>query len=58
MVEPRVALHDVAALKPIIEEAGGVFLTRGGAPLVTGFEGPTLSSNAYLADELAAVLTF
>lgn len=58
MVEPRVALHDVAAIKPIIEEAGGVFLTRGGAPLVTGFDTGTLSANAYLADQLAALLTF
>jgi histidinol-phosphatase len=36
MVEGEVALHDVAALKPIVEAAGGVFHTRGGAPLVSG----------------------
>jgi histidinol-phosphatase len=58
MVEPRVLLHDVAAIKPIIEEAGGVFLTRGGAPLVADFDTATLSANAYLAEQLAAVLTF
>ena len=39
MVEGEVALHDVAALKPILEAAGGVLLTRGGAPLVTGWTG-------------------
>jgi histidinol-phosphatase len=58
MVEGTVAYHDVAAIRPILEEAGGVFLTRGGAPLGAGFHGPTLSSNRNLAGELAAILGF
>src|SRR3954452_12482008 len=49
MVEGEVALHDVAALKPIIEEAGGVFLTRYDAPLVTDFREGTLSANGKVA---------
>ena len=49
MVEGEVALHDVAALKPILEEAGGVFLTRHDAPLVTAFKEGTLSANRHLA---------
>jgi histidinol-phosphatase len=58
MIEGRVALHDVAALKPILEEAGGVLLTRNGAPLVRGFEEATLSSTPGVAEELAAILGF
>ncbi|MFL6234832.1 MAG: inositol monophosphatase family protein [Thermoanaerobaculia bacterium] len=44
MIEARVAIHDVAALKPILEEAGGVLLTCGGAPLATGWTGGALSA--------------
>ncbi|HKI05771.1 MAG TPA: inositol monophosphatase family protein [Thermoanaerobaculia bacterium] len=58
MVEGEVALHDVAALKPILEEAGGVLLTRGGAPLATGFQEGTLSSNRNLAEALRGVMGF
>jgi histidinol-phosphatase len=58
MVEGQVALHDVAALKPIIEEAGGVFTTRNDAPLKTGFQEATLSSNRNLAGELRGILGF
>lgn len=58
MVEARVALHDVAALKPILEEAGGVFLTRGGVPLATGFDGGVLTATPGLARELKAILQF
>jgi len=58
MLEGVVHYHDVAAIKPILEEAGGVFLTRGGAPLGRGFKGPTLSSNRNLAGALAAALGF
>jgi histidinol-phosphatase len=58
MVEGEVALHDVAALKPILEEAGGVLLTRGGAPLETGFQEGTLSSNGNLAEALREVMGF
>jgi histidinol-phosphatase len=58
MVEGEVALHDVAALKPILEEAGGVFLTRHNAPLVTGFREATLSANRKVAEELRELLGF
>lgn len=58
MIEGRVALHDVAALKPILEEAGGVLLTRHDAPLVRGFENATLSSNRAVAEELRGMLGF
>jgi hypothetical protein len=50
MVEGEVALHDVAALKPILKEAGGVFLTLHDAPLITGFKEGTLSANRNLAE--------
>jgi histidinol-phosphatase len=58
MIEARVALHDVAALKPILEEAGGVLLTRGGAPLVTGWTGGALSATGGLAEAVRAVMGF
>lgn len=58
MLEGTVALHDVAALKPILEEAGGVMLTRKDAPLVPGFDAATLSCNRNLAEELRALLDF
>ena len=58
MIEGTVNLHDVAALKPILEEAGGVFLTRKNAPLVAGFHEATLSCNRNLADELRVLLDF
>lgn len=58
MIEGAVALHDVAALKPILEEAGGVLLPRKNAPLVPGFHEAALSCNRHLADELRAFLDF
>jgi histidinol-phosphatase len=58
MVEGEVALHDVAALKPILEEAGGVFRTRNGAPLVSGWKDAAISSNRNLADGVRAVMGF
>jgi len=58
MLEGAVAYHDVAAIQPILEEAGGVFLTRTGSPLGAGFHGPTLSSNRALAGELASMFDF
>jgi histidinol-phosphatase len=58
MLEARVAIHDVAALKPILEEAGGVLLTRGGEPLVTGWTGGALSATQGLAEALRAVMGF
>jgi len=58
MVEGEVLLHDMAAIKPIIEEAGGVFLTRHDAPLVSGFREATLSANRELAVPLRELLGF
>jgi histidinol-phosphatase len=58
MVEGAVHYHDVAAIRPILEEAGGVFRTLGGVPLGAGFHGPVLSSNRELAPELAGLLGF
>lgn len=58
MVEPTVAYHDVAAIRVLIEEAGGVFLTRGGVPLGTDFREATLSSNAALAGSIGEILGF
>lgn len=58
MVEAQVAFHDVAAIVPIVEEAGGRFLTRNGAPLVAGFSEPVLSSTPGLAPELKELLEF
>lgn len=56
MFEAAVALHDVAAVKVIVEEAGGTFLTRGNAPLIDTFNEAVLSANRTLAGELAKML--
>jgi histidinol-phosphatase len=58
MVEGEVLLHDVAAIKPIVEEAGGVFLTRHDAPLSSDFREATLSANRELAEPLRELLGF
>jgi histidinol-phosphatase len=58
MIEGEVALHDVAALKPILEEAGGLLLARRDAPLEAGFHEATLSTNRHLAEELRRILEF
>lgn len=58
MLEGEVALHDIAALKPILEAAGGVLLPRGDAPLVTGWTGPALSANRALAEPLRRAMGF
>jgi histidinol-phosphatase len=58
MIEARVALHDVAALKPILEEAGGILRTRGSAPLVTGWTDGVISANARLAEGVRGVMGF
>jgi histidinol-phosphatase len=58
MIEGRVALHDVAPMKPILEEAGGVLIARGDAPLDAGFHEATLSCNRHLAGELRQALGF
>lgn len=58
MVEARVALHDVAPIKVIVEEAGGAFHTRGNVPLVSDFNDAVLSVNAHLGPELMTILRF
>jgi histidinol-phosphatase len=58
MIEARVALHDMAALKPILEEAGGALLTRGGTPLVTGWTDGALSANGRLAEAVRAAMGY
>lgn len=54
MVDPKMAAWDAAALKPIIEEAGGVFTDWTGAR--TAFGGSAIATNAMLADEARALL--
>ncbi len=58
MLEGRVHLHDVAPMKVILEEAGGVLLTRPGHPLDAAFGDSVLSCNRNLAGELRQALGF
>jgi histidinol-phosphatase len=58
MIEADVALHDVAALKPILEEAGGVLLPRGGSPLVTGWTDGVLSANGVLGEAVREAMGY
>jgi histidinol-phosphatase len=58
MVEPTVAYHDVAAVRVLIEEAGGAFFTRGAVPLGTDFRAGAVSSNAALAETIRETLGF
>jgi histidinol-phosphatase len=53
-VEPEVALWDLAALKVIVEEAGGRFTDLAGTPTDDG--GSAVSSNGVLHDEVLAIL--
>ncbi|MCB1037484.1 MAG: histidinol-phosphatase [Acidobacteria bacterium] len=58
MVDPRVALYDVAAVRLLVEEAGGVFLAGDPAALdPTGF-GPVLSGVPGVAEAAARRLDF
>ncbi len=54
MLDPVLASWDAAALRPIVEEAGGVFMDRTGAATHTGGSG--ISTNAALAREIGSVL--
>ena len=54
MVDGRMAAWDAAALKPIIEEAGGVFTDWAGTR--TAFGGSAIATNAALATEVRALL--
>lgn len=58
MIEAEVAIHDVAALKPILEEAGGVLLTRGGETLTRSFHAGTISGNGRLTERLREIMGF
>ena len=58
MIEAEVALHDVAALKPILEAAGGVLLTRGGSRLVTGWVDGVVSTNSRLGEAVRAAMGY
>ena len=52
--EPEVSLWDLAALQPIVEEAGGTFTDLSGA--VTPAGGSVVCTNGLLHDEVLAVL--
>ena len=54
MVDPRMAVWDCAALRPVIEEAGGVFTDLRGNPTHRG--GSALSTNAALAGQIRRLL--
>jgi histidinol-phosphatase len=54
MLDPIMNVWDAAALKPIVEEAGGFFTSWSGEHTHTG--GSAVSSNAALATEVAALL--
>ena len=54
MLDPVMSVWDAAALKPIVDEAGGVFTSWTGAATHTG--GSAVSTNAALAREVAALL--
>jgi fructose-1,6-bisphosphatase/inositol monophosphatase family enzyme len=53
MADPVVSVWDIAALVPIIEEAGGVLTDwTGGSP----FGGSAIATNAALAHEVRKIL--
>ena len=58
MIEGAVALHDIAAVKVIVEEAGGTFTARHDAPLTTDFNAAVMTTNAHLAPELREMMDF
>jgi histidinol-phosphatase len=52
--EPELAVHDMAALVPIVTEAGGRFTSLDGEPGPWG--GNAVATNGLLHDEVLAVL--
>jgi histidinol-phosphatase len=54
MVEPELSLWDLAALVPIVTEAGGTFTDRAGRPGPSG--GSAIATNGKLHDEIYARL--
>ena len=58
MVDPRVALYDLAAVEPILHAAGAVLIASEPHPLHDSFLGQAVSGTAPIADELARRLDF
>jgi histidinol-phosphatase len=54
MVEPELSLWDIAALIPIVTEAGGTFTDLDGKPGAGG--GSAIASNGLLHDDLLTLL--
>jgi fructose-1,6-bisphosphatase/inositol monophosphatase family enzyme len=54
MLDPVLAIWDAAALRPVVEEAGGVFTDWSGNETHLG--GHAISTNTLLASEVRAVL--
>lgn len=54
MLDPIVSIWDTAAVRPVIEEAGGVFTDWNGVPSHTG--GHAIATNAALADAVRSLL--
>ena len=52
--EPELGLHDMAALVPVVEEAGGRFTSLEGEP--GPFGGNALATNGLLHDEVLGLL--
>lgn len=52
--EPELALHDMAAIVPIVTEAGGIFTSVDGLP--GPFGGSALATNGLLHEEVLAIL--
>ena len=52
--EPELSLHDMAALVPVVEEAGGRFTSLEGEP--GPFGGNALATNCLLHDEVLGLL--
>ena len=52
--EPELALHDIAALVPLVTEAGGSLTSLDGTP--GPFGGNALATNGVLHDEVVALL--
>jgi histidinol-phosphatase len=55
MIDPHMAVWDCAALRPVIEEAGGVFTDLAGRPTHRG--GSAISTNSALAGRARGALT-
>ncbi|HSL71171.1 MAG TPA: inositol monophosphatase family protein, partial [Longimicrobiales bacterium] len=54
MFDPELSVWDAAALRPVVEEAGGVFTDWNGAPTHLG--GSAVSTNAALARAIRSLL--